>query len=232
VSLVIYPSIAILPNLLVPLGVAPQFELLKYNALIWPTCIIAIFINLLLDNLYRRLFRYHQRIEAIACNDALTGIANRRHFIDTAPALIELCRRHKRPISVLMIDIDHFKRINDEYGHPAGDSVIRSVAEVIRAKLRTEDLPARYGGEEFAVVLPETAPDSAVFAAERIRQSIEKTRIVPAPDRSIQVTISVGVAGYTDLPAGSGLEELIRQADAELYKAKRQGRNRVVAAVP
>jgi diguanylate cyclase (GGDEF)-like protein len=230
VSLVLNPAIAMLPNILVPLGLAPQFELLKYNALIWPTCIIAIFVNLLLDKLYRRLFRYHQRIEALACNDALTSIANRRHFMETAPALIELCRRHKHPISIVMIDIDHFKRVNDEYGHPEGDKVIRMVADVIRTKLRSTSLLARYGGEEFAVVLPETGPNNAFFVAERIRRSLEEQRVVLETNRSVQVTISAGVAGYGVLPAKTGLEELIRQADAELYEAKRQGRNRVVLA--
>jgi diguanylate cyclase (GGDEF)-like protein len=230
-SLLLNIAIAFTPNLLVHFGLAPQLNLSLYNALIWPTCFIAIFGNLSLDRLYRRLFQYRQRIETLAKTDGLTGITNRSHFIETAPILLELCRRYEHPISALMVDIDHFKQINDLYGHPEGDEVIRHVAEKMRMKLRDSDLLARYGGEEFAVILPETTLDDAFEVAKTIRGHIEETPVILEDGRSIRITVSAGVAGYAILPDGSGLEELLKQADMHLYEAKQKGRNRVVATL-
>lgn len=141
------------------------------------TCLIAMFGNLALDRLNRRLFQYRLNIEHSARIDGLTGIANRFHFSKAAPVLLELCRRHEPPISVFMIDIDHFKRINDEYGHPEGDEVIRQVADSMGTKLRTTDLPARYGGKEFFVILPETSPRAAAPVAETIRRTSPRQRL-------------------------------------------------------
>ncbi|NVN89031.1 MAG: diguanylate cyclase [Desulfuromonadales bacterium] len=229
-SLLLNIVIASMPNLLVYLGLGSQLNLALYNALIWPTCFIAVFGNLSLDMLYRRLFKYRQRIETLAKIDGLTGITNRSHFIETAPVLLDLCRRHEHPISVFMIDIDHFKQINDLYGHPEGDEVIRLVAEKLQTMLRNTDLLARYGGEEFAVILPETVPQNALTVAESIRRNIEETPVILGANRSIRITVSVGVAGYVSLPDEIGLEELLKQADLHLYEAKQRGRNRVVAA--
>jgi diguanylate cyclase (GGDEF)-like protein len=229
-SLLLNIVIASMPNLLVYLGLGSQLNLALYNALIWPTCFIAVFGNLSLDMLYRRLFEYRQRIETLAKIDGLTGITNRSHFIETAPVLVELCRRHEHPISVFMVDIDHFKQINDLYGHPEGDEVIRLVAERLRTKLRNTDLLARYGGEEFAVILPETGLLNALAVAETIRKHIEETAVTLGADRSIRITVSVGVAGYDTLPDEIGLEELLKQADLRLYEAKQSGRNRVAVA--
>ncbi|NMC75219.1 MAG: diguanylate cyclase [Geobacteraceae bacterium] len=230
-SLLLNLSMAIVPNLLVLFGVAPHFDIPLYNALIWPTCCISIFGNLSLDRLYRRLFLYRRHIEAQARTDGLTGITNRSHFVEAAPVVVELCRRHDHPISVLMIDIDHFKKINDRYGHPEGDGVLRHVAETMRNKLRITDLLARYGGEEFVVILPETPPRSALIVAESIRRIIEETPVPMGPDRFIGITISAGVAGYDRLPDSIGLEDLLKQADVNLYEAKKKGRNRVECGV-
>lgn len=224
-------AIAVLPNILVRLGLAPQLELPLYNALVWPTCLIAMFGNLALDRLYRRLFRYRRNIEHTARIDTLTGIANRFHFSEAAPVLLELCRRHEHPISAFMVDIDHFKQINDSYGHPEGDEVIRLVADSMRTKLRNTDLLARYGGEEFVVILPETPPHAAVGVAESVRRTIAEKALALGAGRSIRITISIGVAGYDLLPDDIGLEELLKQADTRLYEAKEGGRNRVVAAL-
>lgn len=231
-SMLLNVVIAFMPNLLVNLGLGSQLNLALYNALIWPTCFIAIFGNLSLDRLYRRLFRYRQRIEALAKTDGLTGITNRSYFIESAPVLLELCRRHEHPISAFMIDIDHFKHINDEYGHPEGDEVIRRVAEIMRIKLRNTDFLARYGGEEFAVILPETTLRNALAVAETIRRNIEETPIAIDADRSVRITISIGVAGYDVLPDEIGVDELLKQADTLLYEAKQSGRNRIVAIMP
>lgn len=223
-------AIALLPNVLVSFGMASQLALPLYNALIWPTSLIAMFGNLMLDRLYRRLFHYRRNIEHSARMDSLTGIANRFHFSETAPVLLELCRRHEHPISALMVDIDHFKGINDEYGHLEGDEAIRHVADSMRTKLRSTDLLARYGGEEFVVILPETPPCGAVAVAETIRRTIAETALALGHDRSLRITISVGVAGYDLLPDEIGLEHLLKQADSALYEAKQSGRNRVVSA--
>jgi len=222
-------AVALLPNLVVACGMVVQMPLAQYNALIWPTCLIAMFSNLSLDKLYRRLFLYQRNIEHTARTDALTGIANRFHFNETAPILLGLCRRHGHPISALMVDIDHFKKINDEYGHIEGDNVIRHVVGCMRSKLRSTDLLARYGGEEFVVILPETPMQGAMDAAEMIRRKISETSLDMGHDRFIAVTVSVGVAGYNGLPDEIGLEEMLRSADDALYKAKETGRNRVIA---
>lgn len=228
-SLLVNVVIACMPNILVYFGLGSQLNLALYNALIWPTCFIAVFGNLSLDMLYRRLFKYRQHIETLAKIDGLTGISNRSHFIETAPILLDLCRRHGHPISVFMVDIDHFKQINDLYGHPEGDEVIRLVAERLQTMLRNTDLLARYGGEEFAVILPETIPRNARAVAELIRRNIEEMPVTLDDHRSIRITVSVGVAGYEILPDEIGLEALLKQADLRLYEAKQRGRNLVVS---
>lgn len=228
-SLLVNVVIACMPNILVYFGLGSQLNLALYNALIWPTCFIAVFGNLSLDMLYRRLFKYRQHIETLAKIDGLTGISNRSHFIETAPLLLDLCRRHGHPISVFMVDIDHFKQINDLYGHPEGDEVIRLVAERLQTMLRNTDLLARYGGEEFAVILPETIPRNARAVAELIRRNIEEMPVTLDDHRSIRITVSVGVAGYEILPDEIGLEALLKQADLRLYEAKQRGRNLVVS---
>lgn len=222
-------AIALLPNILAPLDLAPQLRLSLYNALIWPTCLITLFGVLVLDRFYRRLFLYQSEIEHTARIDVLTGIANRFHFSEAAPVLVELCRRHDHAISAFMVDIDHFKRINDEYGHPEGDEVIRRVADSMRAKLRNTDLLARYGGEEFVVILPETSPRAAAMVAEAIRKNVTETPLALGDGSYVHFTVSVGVAGYDHLPDEVGLMEILKQADLRLYEAKQSGRNRVIA---
>jgi diguanylate cyclase (GGDEF)-like protein len=221
--------IAALPNLLVRLGIAPSFELDKYNVLIWPTCGIAILVNLMLDQLYRRLFRYRRDIEDLARFDPLTGLANRRYFFERAEDVLGLCCRHQHAASVLMIDIDHFKRINDTHGHPVGDRALAHVASHLRSGLRRTDLVGRYGGEEFAVVLPETAPAPALLVAEKVRRRIEEGPLQLPGHNGVPITVSIGVTGLDRLPRQVELEQLLRSADQALYRAKRAGRNQVEA---
>lgn len=218
--------IALLPNVLVPMGVSPDFELIKYNALIWPTCVFAIFISLLLDQLYRRIFLYRRKIEELARLDGLTGIANRRHFMEISAQLIETCRRDDAPVSVIMIDLDLFKRVNDEHGHLAGDMVLRHVSGLLAASLRKSDFLGRYGGEEFAVILPRTPPDKAFQVAEKIRQKVKDNPVKIYDGAFVDMTISAGVSGVADAAAGNPLESLVKEADEALYAAKGAGRNR------
>lgn len=164
------------------------------------------------------------KLAALAQTDPLTGVTNRRHFYELAEARLAQTRRYQRPGAVVMLDIDHFKAINDTYGHLAGDDVIRSVADQLRHLLRATDLLARYGGEEFICLLDEVDVDEARATAERMRQAIADARVTVA-DHSIQLTISIGIAPL--LRAGPALSALIGQADQALYTSKANGRNRV-----
>jgi diguanylate cyclase (GGDEF)-like protein len=164
-------------------------------------------------------------LETLAAVDFVTGIYNRRHFEMLARAELARTQRYMRPLGILMIDIDHFKAINDRMGHAAGDRVLQNVAAICRAAKRDSDVVARVGGEEFAILLPETTETAAVQFAERLRQRISDSTPT-IYDEKVGVTISIGVAGASIRT--SGVEALIRQADQALYEAKHLGRDRVV----
>lgn len=169
--------------------------------------------------------RLHERTQDLAVTDKLTGLRNRRLFDQRLLDEIAHATRNARPLSLLMIDIDDFKRINDTHGHVGGDRVLQSLGHVLSGQLWKVDLAARYGGEEFAVILPQTDFRAATNVAERIRRSIEQTTI-PMPDKhSIGVTISVGVACFPR--CGENPESLVEHADQALYTAKKEGKNRV-----
>lgn len=163
----------------------------------------------------------------LANTDGLTALYNHRHLQERLEQEIRRAQRYERSLSVVMADLDHFKRFNDTFGHPQGDEVLIQVAQTLLRASRSADIVARYGGEEFTLVLPETTADEALVVAERARQWVEELEIggTEAP-----VTLSLGVASFQP---GASKEDLIQAADAALYEAKRQGRNRVsVAAVP
>jgi diguanylate cyclase (GGDEF)-like protein len=176
----------------------------------------------------------NRQLEEISVRDVLTGLYNRRYFQDRLEQEFNRGLRHHRPVSVVMVDIDHFKRVNDTYGHPVGDEVLRSVARLLLEHTRTIDIAGRYGGEEFSIVLPETAPAEALRVAERLRERVEAT-VLHRLERegvaaeSLHCTISVGVASY----AGEGYAspaDFLKAADDALYAAKHAGRNRVQVA--
>jgi diguanylate cyclase (GGDEF)-like protein/PAS domain S-box-containing protein len=173
--------------------------------------------------------RMMHELEELAHTDPLISMFNRRHFFDLARKEIERSRRSGKPVAIILIDLDHFKQINDTYGHPAGDQVLQHVAERCQAALRFEDILARYGGEEFIVLLPEAEIDQAEMVAERLRHAVEANPFSLC-DESILITISLGVAGT---PAGkdSTIEELLSLADSALYCSKQLGRNRVSVCV-
>jgi diguanylate cyclase (GGDEF)-like protein len=166
------------------------------------------------------------RLHELATLDSLTGLLNRRAFLDRGEAEVVRCRRHGGPLACAMIDVDHFKRINDELGHAAGDAQLRQVGGLLRATLRAHDLPARLGGDEFVALMPETGLDGAVLLADRLRALVAE-RPVTLPERAepLAVTVSVGVAAAEGC---NSLEELLARADAALLRAKRQGRDQVV----
>jgi diguanylate cyclase (GGDEF)-like protein len=167
-----------------------------------------------------RLFR---QVEQLAITDGLTGIYNRRHFMELAARELAAAHRHRRPVAAIMLDIDHFKQVNDRYGHAAGDEVIRVVAERLTEALRREDLLCRYGGEEFALLI-RNDEQGAIALAERLRRSVQDA-VVLTPDGPLHVTISVGVSMC--LAEDGSPEQLLARADAALYAAKQDGRNRV-----
>lgn len=167
-----------------------------------------------------------ERAEALARIDPLTSLLNRRAFYEQGEQAIEVMNRYGREGAVLMLDIDHFKSINDRFGHAAGDRVIRSVADGIREQIGQADVAGRLGGEEFAVLLPQMSRDEATAIAERIRTAVE-IFVVTHERSDIPFTVSVGVA---DRQPGGTLADLLARADEALYRAKRSGRNRVMVA--
>jgi diguanylate cyclase (GGDEF)-like protein len=158
--------------------------------------------------------------------DPLTGMFNRRGFAEACARVIEREAHAGRPVTALIFDIDHFKSINDRFGHPAGDEILKLFSAVVVNNLRISDLSGRIGGEEFAALLP-CPLDEGVVVAERVREAFEASGIV-CDEGPVDTTVSIGVAGG---PAGTELEVLLAAADTALYQAKRSGRNRVEAAV-
>lgn len=170
-------------------------------------------------------------LQNLGHHDPLTGVYNRRHLEQHLAAELAFAERHQSSISVILLDLDHFKQINDEHGHPLGDVVLERVAEVVASQIRTEDVLARYGGEEFIIVLRETPLGGAEVLAERIRRAVAAHRIPLSAERALLVTLSAGCASLA-CTGGAGVEQLIQIADRRLYMAKQQGRNRVMGATP
>ncbi|MUH01409.1 diguanylate cyclase [Scytonema sp. UIC 10036] len=168
-----------------------------------------------------------QELERLATIDPLTQVFNRRHLFALAEQELNRSQRYSSIFSVLILDIDHFKQINDIYGHAVGDRVLTSMAQTVLNCLRTVDFFGRFGGEEFVAFLPERDIDVAITVAERIRENLEKTAIL-VQEQQIFITVSIGVASYN--LADETVDVIIQRADKALYHAKNQGRNRVVAA--
>jgi two-component system, cell cycle response regulator len=169
---------------------------------------------------------FQQQMYDAALRDGLTKAYNRKYFLDRLETEIAYARRHNAALSLLMFDVDHFKRVNDTYGHLAGDYVLTKLAKIAHATVRTEDVFARYGGEEFAVICRGVPLPSAGILGERLRQTVETSAFEHEAVR-MPVTISIGVAAYPDLPIENA-NQLIAGADEALYEAKRGGRNRVL----
>jgi diguanylate cyclase (GGDEF)-like protein len=172
---------------------------------------------------------YHEAIHNMAIQDGMTGIHNKRYFTEFLEREIAVASRHGHPLTLVMFDVDHFKKVNDTHGHLAGDAVLKDLTARIRPRIRREDLFARYGGEEFACVLPSTALAGGVVFAEHLRTIIEE-RPCSFDNGQIPFTISLGV---TTLHREAGVDPagLIKRADENLYTAKRTGRNRVIPSL-
>jgi len=178
-------------------------------------------------DLQKELMETNRRLELLSITDGLTKLNNHRYFQDELLRAFEESARYQRPLSLAMVDIDFFKKVNDTHGHAVGDEVLKAVATLFRESIRTTDLVARYGGEEFAVMMPETELDDAMLFAEKIRALVESepidTQAGPVP-----TTVSIGVASVP-FTRVKGPKDLIVAADKALYRAKRAGRNQVHA---
>jgi diguanylate cyclase (GGDEF)-like protein len=170
------------------------------------------------------LLQREERLEQLAYNDELTGLWNRRYLQHRLASELRSAERHGRPLAIAMIDVDHFKPINDRHGHLVGDEVLTAIAARLREALRDEDVLGRWGGEEFLAILPALQPGSAGRAGQRLRRCIADRPLTPG---AIAVTVSVGCA---ETEGGGSVDELVRRADDALYAAKREGRDRVVVA--
>lgn len=168
---------------------------------------------------------YHEEIYQLTITDGLTQISNKRYLLEFLEREMGRCQRYNRALSLIMFDIDHFKKINDTNGHIAGDYVLRELAVLIKQRIRKEECFARFGGEEFAIVIPESGPENARRFAEKLRKLVEDHRYV-FEAREMRTTISIGVADMTREMTEPNL--FMKAADAKLYQAKKEGRNRVV----
>jgi len=177
-----------------------------------------------------RIIKLERRILDLAATDPLTGVLNRRAFIERLEQEIERSRRGNAPLSLIMADIDYFKRVNDRYGHQTGDIALQRFADQLTTSLRVYDFTARYGGEEFFLCLPGADGSQAGSVAERLRKRVEEMEVVfPDGSRSIRITASFGVACFLPEPQES-IDSIIKRADEAMYRAKNEGRNRVCMA--
>jgi two-component system cell cycle response regulator len=183
------------------------------------------------DQLIRKNSEYEdllKKVQQLAVTDPVTGLFNRRYFQEALEQEFSRFQRYSTPFSCLMLDIDHFKQVNDTFGHEAGDHVLRELGKTIQLQLRQMDLLARYGGDELAVLLPESSREDARRAAQRILEGM-RNKVFPGLGESHRVTLSIGVSGHPD-PGLREANQAVLTADFALYRAKREGRNRVEVA--
>jgi two-component system cell cycle response regulator len=168
----------------------------------------------------------NRRLEALATTDPLTRVLNRRALLDRLNAEVDRARRYDSGLSLLLLDVDFFKHINDTAGHLAGDSVLRQLGTLLADAMRKVDVVARYGGEEFVAILPQTSHDGAVAFAERLRERIAAQQFIVGADHTVHLTVSIGIATFPSARVDS-TEDLFARADEALYRAKSAGRNQV-----
>ncbi len=169
-----------------------------------------------------RRIKLYQEIEKMAITDSLTNVFTRRYCMERFREELHRSKQRKISLSFMMLDVDHFKSFNDQYGHLTGDQILQEIGSIIKENIREIDIAGRFGGEEFCVVLPDTDCDGAIYAAERIRKAVEET-VIKAYDAQVKATVSIGVATFPDQAKSD--DELIDKADWALYRAKKQGRN-------
>jgi two-component system cell cycle response regulator len=185
-------------------------------------------VHLKIKNLQDDLKRTNELLLELSNTDHLTGLYNRRYLMEALGKEVQRCQRKGGDLSMIVLDIDHFKQVNDTYGHQQGDIVLQKVAQQLQKELRAYDTASRYGGEEFIAVLPDAKLEEAIFVANRIRTSIQTTRFNGSMSQ-LALTASIGVARFSS-PACTTVDSFIKLADDALYRAKANGRNRVEAA--
>jgi len=182
-----------------------------------------------ISRLLRKINEAQRKLVQLATIDDLTQLFNRRYFFERFNQEMERAKRYQRPLSCLILDIDHFKHVNDTYGHLSGDQVLIDIAQILRNNCRQSDLAGRYGGEELIILLPETDSPGAMMIAERIREMIEQHQTVDDRGEIIRVTVSMGVVSLTgpELEKMDKNERIVQYADDALLQAKKDGRNRI-----
>lgn len=183
-----------------------------------------------LVGLLLRVYRVEQEMRALASYDSLTGLPSRHAFFDNANNYVSLARREHKTFSVMIIDLDHFKSINDRYGHPAGDAVLKLFADVVNSVARRSDIIGRLGGEEFAIVLPSTSTSEALEFSERLHHAIGQA-VLKYQGSAIRYTASIGLSEY-DTESEDSIDDLLARADLALYQAKQSGRNQTATFNP
>ena len=183
-----------------------------------------------LVDLLLRVHRVEQEMRSLASYDSLTGLLSRHAFFDNANNYVSLAKREHRPFSVMIIDLDHFKLINDRYGHPAGDAVLKLFADVTNSVARRSDIVGRLGGEEFAIVLPNTTAAKALEFSARLHTAINKA-VLTFKDKAIKYTVSIGLTEF-DTDSKDSIDDLLARADLALYQAKHSGRNQTATFNP
>ena len=172
----------------------------------------------------------YDNMKVMAVTDGLTGLYNHREFYQALRRELERARRYRHILSLLMIDVDDFKRFNDQFGHPAGDFALREIAELLRKCARTTDIIARYGGEEFAVILPESTPGGSLMVAERIKSEVAGHNFIQKENDPVHLTVSIGI--YSSENGEVSEDQIVSLADEASYIAKKSGKNRVVVKAP
>ncbi len=170
----------------------------------------------------------HEEVQKLATTDSLTGLYNKRYFMETLTKLFKTTLRYSTPVSLIMVDIDNFKNINDRFGHQAGDRALKEISALLLKSLREIDIPARYGGDEIAIILPETEIEQAFFVAKRIKRLVESISI-DIEEENITLKASFGISSCPN-PAIKTVEDMISAADTALYRAKRNGKNKIEAS--
>lgn len=168
----------------------------------------------------------YRRLRALSVTDGLTGLLNHREFYLRLDREVDRAKRYAHHLSLLILDVDDFKRYNDRFGHPAGDEALRVLASLLRQSARGTDILARYGGEEFAIVLPESSNAGAMLMAERIRASLAEVNLSPVPGEVVHLTVSIGI--YTSEAGGTAIDTIVSMADEAAYRAKAEGKNQVI----
>jgi diguanylate cyclase (GGDEF)-like protein len=212
-----------------PIGLSGGEHVVFCFTHIAPFFVPLLFLGHILDHVVGVHSHQVETLQSLASTDGLTGLINRRQFNARLQAEVSRAQRHHSPLSLALFDIDNFKHINDYYGHPVGDRILKEMGKLLTQSIRESDVAARYGGEEFALILPETREKEASDLLERIRQAVSET-VFCLPDNPITLTVSIGVSDVNLRASKQSPFELIERADTALYEAKGTGKNKVISA--